>query len=477
MKRMTQRHVPKRRLLYVFAAIFVVALCVAMSCGDTSTRPNPYEILVTTPGNLNEYDPGQTVRFNIRLTKGGNPVADTTVGVNDPMTPLCGMTPRTDTLGNTHYEATAGLPGQYGFGFWSPDGQEFENYVVFIRETAINDSFHVMYDPDPPTLSFGPNQSETKETFSQKAGAVAIKTITDGIINPVFLGTGLLCLGGIAAVPLTGGVSAAVSSVACPVAVNVFMGNLLIDVTRNSIEKFVDDPVQKERGLRVFQAIDVAQSVMFFNDALVDSPKRGLALPAYQIESRQGRAAAERALTRMTDVQQSVNTINDAIADLNFINDSAFVLSMYLPESSLSEDYDQCRVVTIGIGKIQSGGEHVIDVSGSWFGQLTQPSHHGHTTLYTYAMNLTQLDSAVTGTTRIVEVPHSEYYAVKTVTGYVSGNQLFFHETGIDSQRVPIFYHWVLLQGELAMNEFSDALDGFWRAEADSGAINLVRQQ
>jgi len=382
----------------LFWIVTIILLVAPIECKNPTPVPpvDQYTLAVATPNNKTTYSKGETVTFNLRLLKNGSPLPNTALGVYDDLSLVCSSIAPTDANGNTSYQVVANKAGAFSFIFLHPSFDIYASYSLFIQETSVNDSFQVITDSGTPTLPLGSNQTINKQTFSQKSFDVTVNTLKDAATNPIFVGSLSLCLVGVAGTAAVGA-GAPLAAVACPAAYNVFMGSLLWNVTNNAVDKFVTDPVQKQKAQGILNAAAVTQSVMAFNDAILQSPKGGKALMSYDYNSYQGTRAGQLAFQRIIDVGDAVNTLATIQSPrIQIINDSAFACSFVLSNpipSGYSSTMNEERIVTIGVTLKSTSGTptYLINDDFESYAVNTFPSSGGWILKYNGAGNSYQV--------------------------------------------------------------------------------------
>lgn len=117
--------------------------------------------------------------------------------------------------------------------------------------------------------------------------------------------------------------------------------------------------------------------------------------------------------------------------------------------------------------------------TGTWKGTLTQPSGKGMVNSYPFMMKVEQVENTVTGYTRL-DIKKTDYFAIMTFKGTVSGNTLSFQEdTKIYKQKTTGLMRWYIKKGHLEYNTTTQTLNGTWQVDDDNdkGAITLSRTE
>lgn len=349
------------KLIYYLLIVFCT-LVSNIICGCLESENE--QIIVSTLNDKLIYEKDELIEFNIKLLKGDKPVEGETIRIVDNLNLICAYTPKTNYNGETTYKITGKSGGQYSFLFYHNDLNTYSNFTIFINEKNIDTNFKIVTSNTSELPPLGRNVETTQETFSQKSLDVSINTIKESATNPIFLGAGALCVIGVGS-SLTGigaSIGAPLAGVSCKLAYDVFMGSLLINVTRNSIKKFETDEKKKEELLNIVNTADSMQSIVSFDDVILQSPKGGKNILSYRWETPQGFRAGAKTLSRIEEVFNIVNGVSQIekpYVKILKIGDQfdGFVCSFFISDNSLKDlpsDLETKRMVTVGFLKKRS---------------------------------------------------------------------------------------------------------------------------
>jgi len=115
------------------------------------------------------------------------------------------------------------------------------------------------------------------------------------------------------------------------------------------------------------------------------------------------------------------------------------------------------------------------NLSGQWQGKMIQRNGPRGESAYVMSYNLTQVDSTVSGISRI-EIPETPYYAEMKLKGTIKNDTLYFDEIKILKQNEREGYFWCLKKGTLKINVKNKEIEGKWASsDCTPGVIYMAK--
>jgi hypothetical protein len=158
--------------------------------GSAPALPQAAANVLTVKQDKLVYSAGEIVGFSGRLkTSSGKPVVGVQVGVDDPLTLMCTLAPRTDANGNFRYQsrASAGAKGVYAFTFYGGGSPTFAavavNSTSGLQLTNVSHKIPLGVTSAPASLDLGISAKLTSGSGLPAASQSQLRTDLNNVTN------------------------------------------------------------------------------------------------------------------------------------------------------------------------------------------------------------------------------------------------------------------------------------------------------
>jgi hypothetical protein len=333
-----------------FLLVLMFFLIIPNGCNKDESKDNYYSIAISALNDKIEYNVGDQIEFTCIVKKNNSPASGIILGIDDELSLVCTQLDPTDLNGITKYICSARESGSFSFGFYN--NLVSGNYSIHIKENESNDT--LLFMNNYSLIDLGENRNKAFEDLKNDLFEVGIQTTIDAMTDPLVVGSGVFCIIGAAStatgIGATWGVP--IAAVACPTFTSTAAWELLVDLVKNSVQKFESDAIQREKLLSLTNAADITHSIVTFSETIATSAKSGHNILSYRWDTYQGKYAGIKILNRVAEASDNVysaTTIPDP--KIEIINETSFVCTFDVPVnySSYLELTDERHLISLGI--------------------------------------------------------------------------------------------------------------------------------
>jgi len=290
-------------------------------------------INMSVVANKNTFTFYENINFTITLKdQFNNPVSNHVIAVFDPNPDLL-FCPAifTNSSGVATYSTnTDTLEGWISYGFYTDTVKTI--YSILVTNQSFNDpDINIVSNVNP--VGFTPqvgqaSQPITADDVQDVLLTASVNTLTD----PVIVGGGLLCLGGVVGSFFTAGATSPVAAVVCAATIDAAYGNFMMEAGKGAAIKLVEhsnmNPTDKENIKKGVEVVAWGTDMISLRNGVIESPQGGNSVLTYRISNNQGNFAnryATNFLSQMgsfADMVQSTDDLNNILVSKSVINDS-----------------------------------------------------------------------------------------------------------------------------------------------------------